>query len=185
MLAVGGTAEITNAIASLDGPSKRIYAKLLAKNAKEILAISPGELPYPACGSILDDEGIMTPSALVEAMPLQMVVDEYFGMCYQRDHRDSRYTPETKEIIKRRVAEAGIDKIVNSGDSVMTAGFSMASVPDLVAVFGEENLKHWWLNSTPSQRNKLGSHYETDFLFEELKAAYGMPKDKKGLDNEI
>lgn len=168
--------KVGNILENLDEASKRIFAKFLSKDAKAIISLGEHEndLPYPACGSVLDGLGIKTPTSLVQVMPAEMLVDEYFGMCYHTNRE--RYTPEGMDLLKKRISvETTFKGLIDSDSQSILYGLGVVVLADLTSIWGEKQLKDWWLSSTEAERKSLVNDYYCEILIEELEAAYGRP----------
>lgn len=142
----------------LQDEDKLIYTSMLKDCAPQLAKMvrkggryGDWRLPYPICPSYLSSEGILSPTEMLILWPVEVLCDEYFGICYQpgREGNGSRSLPRFQTgfknaIMARIKSEMTATEVIQSDDAGIQSGLSVADPTCVVALFGEPAVEQWW-----------------------------------------
>jgi hypothetical protein len=164
-----------------------MYTRLLSKCADKLSPMmqDPYNFPRPLCGSSFYGSGVKIPIRLVENFGTEVLLDEYFGACYQSQRWKNRYEPGTEEVMKKLIRSKIKLPQLMSGQmgEVATGGLSLVGIDTLDDLFGESAVRAWWTSMTPEQyvvwKKQADSWLYDDLILNELIARYGEIGPKK------
>lgn len=132
------------------------------------------ELPWGLAPSLLHEWGIKIPTSLMLTLPDEILLDEYFGLCYDPEREVSRFNPGfKKKLLSRLKGKFEIDDLM----TIYAPFVSTASMADMAKIVGDEELKNWWMQSTDEDWNDIMG-YAGEWLIQEATDMYG-PRPKR------
>lgn len=145
---------------------------ILRSHLVKLYGIFKKNLPYPICGSILEDVHITVPTEAILKLDFNELLDEYFGTCYQPSRLKTRYEPDFEEVIANKIrAEVSVDNFferVITQDPIAT---TVASADDAIKLYGIQAVKNWWRNTAEEDIRSLQTANE--FMYEILVERFG------------
>ena len=138
----------------LDTTDHLMYLSLIKATSAELLPLiksdsSGSHVPWPLCPSLLEKYQITIPTQFILQWPLEVILDEYFGACYQPSRWAHRYESGFKEAVMAKIkSSTTAEEILDSDAMIITYGLDVTAPGDLTAIFGEEPLERWWKESS-------------------------------------
>lgn len=128
----------------LSKPQERAYERLLAEAAPQLAPLMNEGMPRPLCRSELSESGIKIPKALIRVFPIDEILDEYFGLCYN-PHREEDFDPGTKAELQTLIREKipDIGGILASNSDLVLSVMSVNSASAVDDIYGPGSVAAW------------------------------------------
>jgi hypothetical protein len=125
--------------------NKRVYQKLMQEQAGALAKlITYNEMPTPICGSELQNFGVKYPHEFIAQLPIEQLLDEYFGLIYHPYREDLRYDDGKgvmQKLVKQHVPDVG--KLLSMDSDPVGAGLSLTEVSDIDEIYGQGAVENW------------------------------------------
>jgi hypothetical protein len=158
---------------TLDSGTKALYVAMLPRLYAKF-GQTPGNLPYLLAASLLEDFDIKVPTSAILRMPLDAIVDEYFGTVYQPGRLVHRFEASFKDRVLDHIkSELTVGDFLTKSSDYYDSARSLINVDDLIDIWGLSEVKNWWRTADEKDLRTLRDHAMTDEPYESLVERFG------------
>lgn len=157
----------------LEGLDDAQKAKLSASLPK-LYSVFKKNIPYPICGSVLENFDIKVPTEAILNLDLNVILDEYFGTCYHPSRATSRYSGNFTKEVGNKVREAvPLENFIERYIKDSPTALSIATVDDFIDLYGLQPVKNWWRTVDEETIRQLRDDTTIDMLYDGLVEKFG------------
>lgn len=183
-----GGGVLDDTVVDMDVP---VFIRLLKECAPDLAKlIQKGNhgwynVPYPMCPSLVQhDLDTLYPHSVMEHWPVEVLCDEYFGICYSLGRLTKRFDPGTKEMLLKKIREAFPSPagMMGSRSPQLVNGFDVVGAQAFTDLFGDEAMRQWWMSIPEEDLEAFanGGNVPRGYLLEEFQNRW--PREFEELD---